>query len=73
MFSINDELIAFKKRVQEKGIVIEKFEKVGNGNMAAFKMSFHLKNNETNSKEVFFWRHDLDNFEQQLYDWIEKQ
>ncbi len=65
MFSINDELNDFKKRVQALGIKIVNFEKVGNGNMAAYKMRYeHLATGS--SYEDFFWRHDLNTFEEKL-------
>lgn len=65
MFSINDELQDFKQRMQQLNVQIIKIEKVGNGNMAAFKMLYKTPENETR-QEAFFWRHDMDRFEEKL-------
>lgn len=65
MFSINDELQDFKARIKSYGIHILKFEKVGNGNMAAFKMQYRLPSDH-DIREDFFWRHDLDVFEKKI-------
>lgn len=64
-YSINDELHDFKLAMKENEIHILKFEKVGNGNMAAYKMQYKLPNDNT-IKEDFFWRHDIENFQEKL-------
>lgn len=58
--SINDELVDFKQKLKALGINIIKFEKIGNGNMAAFQFDYTHHSDET-EKRFFFWRHDLDN------------
>lgn len=59
--SINDELQELKKSLAELDLSVLKIEKVGNGNMSAFRLE--LLNNKTKDKEVhFFWRHDMETF-----------
>lgn len=65
IYSINDEFQAFKERLNALGIVVHKIEKVGNANMAAFKVRYQLPR-EIHIREDFFWRHDLDSFEKML-------
>lgn len=57
--SINDELQEFKKKALEYNKQIFKIEKIGNGNMAAFRV-FYKDTNDNTLKEHFFWRHDMD-------------
>lgn len=69
MFSINDELNDFKLKMKSAGIQIISMEKVGNGNMSAYKMSYTFPNDPT-IREDFFWRHDIETFEKKLLDRI---
>lgn len=64
-YSINDELHEFKQRLAVRGILIHKIEKVGNGNMAAFKIFYSIPHMQE-MKEAFFWRHDMDKFEEKI-------
>lgn len=57
--SVNDELNAIKFAAKQAGLTVLRFEKIGNGNMAAFKMIY--KEGEL-EKEDFFWRHAMDDF-----------
>ncbi|HRP90864.1 MAG TPA: hypothetical protein PKX92_12600 [Edaphocola sp.] len=63
--SINDELQSLKKELIRLGFINIKVEKVGNGNMAAFKVMYQraagapIENN-------YFWRHDMDKFIESL-------
>lgn len=57
--SINDELQDLKKQVRSYGKEVIRIEKVGNGNMAAFKMYYKDAGSET-MKELFFWRHNTE-------------
>lgn len=57
--SINDELLIFKNKAKECGLVVSKIEKIGNQSMSAFKAYYKEPNNDE-EKELFFWRHDLD-------------
>lgn len=59
--SINDELLLLKQHLRKSGLIVVGIEKVGNGNMAAFRLSYR-KDAEEESKQTFFWRHDLDRF-----------
>lgn len=59
--TINDELQELKQRVRALGKEVIKVEKVGNGNMAAFKLVY-CEPNTTEPITTFFWRHDMDNF-----------
>lgn len=56
--SINDELNEFKSQAKKFGKVITKIEKIGNGNMSAFRVFYHEKDHD-DLKEQFFWRHDM--------------
>lgn len=58
--SVNDELIAFKHKLKALGIQILKFEKIGNGNMAAYQFDYTDESSDA-IKRFFFWRHDMDN------------
>ncbi|WP_222165772.1 hypothetical protein [Edaphocola aurantiacus] len=56
--SVNDELQEFKKQARNYGKQIINIEKVGNGNMSAFRLFYKDAGSET-VKEQFFWRHDM--------------
>ena len=71
MVSILDELQDFKQRMKALQLDILSFEKVGNGNMSAFKMRYRLPGS-TEEHEHFFWRHDMDRFEEKLKEAIAK-
>jgi hypothetical protein len=57
--SVNDELQDLKKAALKYNKTIIKIEKVGNGNMSAFKI-WYKNNNEEAIQENFFWRHDIE-------------
>jgi hypothetical protein len=57
--SINDELQEIKAVAKANNIEVKKIEKIGNANMAAFKIYYTLPGNE-DIKDNFFWRHDMD-------------
>lgn len=63
--SVNDELLALKKRIRALGKEVVKIEKVGNGNMSAFEL-FYRDPGETVVKQTYFWRHDMEQFIKQL-------
>ncbi|MBL7704883.1 MAG: hypothetical protein JNM21_04970 [Taibaiella sp.] len=63
--SVNDELLALKKRLRALGKEVVKIEKVGNGNMSAFEL-FYREPGQTEVKRTYFWRHDIENFIKQL-------
>ncbi len=73
--SVNDELQLLKKRAKELGKNVKKIEKIGNGNMSAFRL-YYTENNEEEMKEQFFWRHDLEKlievFEKEYHKKIEQ-
>lgn len=63
--SVNDELLALKKRIRALGKEVVKIEKVGNGNMSAFEL-FYREPGATEVKQTYFWRHDIENFLKKL-------
>jgi len=64
--SVNDELQEIKIAAKEAGKHVIRFEKIGNGNMAAFKMIYKDDANATETQEAFFWRHAMDDFLEKL-------
>lgn len=56
--SVNDELQEFKQQARTYGKQILNIEKVGNGNMSAFRL-FYKDPGSEEIKEQFFWRHDM--------------
>lgn len=66
--SVNDELQDFKRKAKAFGKQIIRIEKVGNGNMAAFRLFYRDPGSDL-TKEQFFWRHDI----QKLLDIFEKE
>lgn len=65
MISVIDELNELKDRLKTLGLEVHKFEKIGNGNMSAFRVFYSLPNVEE-VKEGFFWRHDMETFEKKM-------
>jgi len=65
MISVNDELNGLKSRMQALGLRVTKFEKIGNGNMSAFRVYFYYPDDDV-LQEGFFWRHDMDTFEERM-------
>lgn len=72
MISVNDELNDLKSRLAELGAKVHKFEKIGNGNMSAFRMYFSYPHSDA-VHETFFWRYDMDTFEQKLIKKIKEE
>lgn len=64
--SVNDELNEIKKVAQTMGKHVIRFEKIGNGNMAAFKMIYKDQAESETINEAFFWRHAMDEFLEKL-------
>ena len=64
--SVNDELQEIKTAAKVAGKHVIRFEKIGNGNMAAFKMIYKDHAEATEIKEAFFWRHAMDAFLERL-------
>lgn len=60
--SVNDELNEIKDAAKQAGLIVLRFEKIGNGNMAAFKMIYKRNNSTDEIREAFFWRHGMDEF-----------
>lgn len=67
-YSINDELQALRQKALALGKTIVRVEKVGNGNMAAFRVFYRDTGSET-LKDTFFWRHD----EEKLLDFFRNE
>jgi hypothetical protein len=57
--SVNDELQELKQVARQYNKTIVKIEKVGNGNMSAFKIWYQNSGDDT-VLETFFWRHDME-------------
>lgn len=64
--SVNDELQEIKIAAKAAGKHVIRFEKIGNGNMAAFKMLYKDHADAAEIKEAFFWRHAMDAFVEKL-------
>jgi hypothetical protein len=60
--SVNDELNEIKNAALAAGKHEVRFEKIGNGNISAFKMIYKDASNDEDFKEDFFWRHAMDEF-----------
>lgn len=63
--SVNDELQELKRRMKKAGKDVIRIDKVGNGNMSAFRILYKEDDSET-VHDNFFWRHDMENFLQKI-------